>query len=195
MGELFTQPGETVKLSFEYVRLDGWKMTAQALLLYYAIRTLLTKAHANNFMISCYELPCAPLSGPSKLMQTFKRLQDNSQPPPPGYSNSVILDKAKNSPCSGHFCRVWSRYWAKHDKEVPHLDDWNWVLNTCIVFISHLLSMLLKGWGRYDAAAGKQEIKDWLEPLARKSFPTLKTVHLVMLPLPGRVTLLWRVAA
>lgn len=134
---------------------------------------------ALSFPVFLYH--CWATVGPSKLMQAFIRLWDSWQPWPPGYSNSVILDKAKSSPCLGHFCRGWSRYGAMHDKEVPHLDGWNWVLNTYIVVISYFLSMLLKGWWRWDAAAGKQEMKDWLEPLAWKSFSmcscSLKTLQ------------------
>lgn len=46
---------------------------------------------------------CWATVGPSKLMQAFIRVQDNSQPPSPGYSNSVILDKTKQFPLCGSF--------------------------------------------------------------------------------------------
>lgn len=151
MEEFLTQPGDTVKLSLS---MSGWMaerwQSGQCFSIMPSEHCPLKHMQTTLWLhaMSCPVLlhHCWATVGPSKLMQAFIRLQGSSQPPPPGYSNSVTLDKANNSPCLGHFCRVWLRYWAKHDKEMPRLDGWNWVLNTYIVVISQLLCMLLKGW-------------------------------------------------
>lgn len=152
---------------------------------------------ALSFPVLLYH--CWATVGPSKLMQAFIRLWDSWQPWPPGYSNSVILDKAKNSPCLGHFCRGWSRYGAKHDKEVPHLDGWNWVLNTYIVVISYFLSMLLKGDGdemlQQENRKWRTDWSPWHERVSQCALVHSRLSNPVMLLLPGRVLLLWRVAA